>query len=97
MAETQLSSSLTGTGSTDPVIMRNGIVRLSGTFSATLQVEVDALANNTWAPALDGSGAAISVTVPGVLKIENGVSCPTRVTCTAYTSGTVNVALRGGS
>lgn len=97
MAETQLSSSLTGTGSTSAVIMRNGIVRLSGTFSATLQVEVDALANNTWAPALDGSGAAINITVPGVLKIENGVSCPTRVTCTAYTSGTVNVALRGGS
>lgn len=97
MAETSLSSSLTATGATSAIMMRNGIVRVSGTFSATLQVEVDALANGTWAPALDGSGAAINITVPGVLKVENGVTCPTRINCTAYTSGTVAVAIRGGN
>lgn len=97
MAETSLSSSLTATGATGGVMMRNGIVRVSGTFVATLQVEVDALGNGVYAPALDGAGLAINISTPGVMKIENGVGCFVRVNCTAYTSGTVAVAIRGGN
>jgi hypothetical protein len=88
------SSSLTGTGSTSPVLMKEGIVRVSGTFSATVIVEVDALGDGTYAPAVDPSGASISIVAAGVFHINNGIACNTRLTCSAYTSGTINAALR---
>lgn len=89
-----LSTSLTSATSTSGVLMKEGVVRVSGTFSATLRIEVDALGDGTWAPALDSTGAVLEITEPGVMHVDNGVACPTRVTCSSYTSGTVNVALR---
>lgn len=82
------------TGITASCLMKDGIVRISGTFSATVQVEVDAIGNGTYAPATDSSGTALNLTAAGVMRVNNGIACNTRVTCTAYTSGTVNVAMR---
>lgn len=94
MSGALVSGNLTGTGSSAPVLMKQGTVRISGTFSATIQVEVDVIGNGTWAPALDSAGAAVDLTVPGVMKIDNGAPCNTRVTCSAYTSGTIAYALK---
>ena len=96
----QVTASLTttngtpATGISDACLVKDGIVRLSGTFSATIQVMVDALGDGTWAPATDSTGAALSLTTPGAMRIGNGIACPTRVECTAYTSGTIAVAIR---
>lgn len=88
------SSALTGTGSTSPVQMKEGIVRISGTFVGTVNIEVDAMGDGTYAVAVDSTGTTVALTAPGVLRINNGVACNTRLTCSAYTSGTINATLR---
>lgn len=90
-----LSQAVTATGVTASVLMKTGAVRVSGTFVGTVQVEVDVIGDGTFAAAVDTTGAAITFTAPGALKIDNGLSCNTRLNCTAYTSGTINVALAG--
>lgn len=94
MASRQTLQSLTSATSTDAIMVKEGIVAVTGTFSATWRVEIDPIGNGTWAPALDAAGAALTTTAAGAMKIDNGVACPTRVTCTAYTSGTLVVAVR---
>lgn len=94
MASGQVSASLTSATSTNPVMMKEGIVAVTGTFSATWKVEIDPLGTGVWASALDSSGVALTSTAAGAMKVDNGVACPTRVTCSAYTSGTLVVAIR---
>lgn len=89
-----VSASLTSATNTGALQIKEGIVSVTGTFSGTWRVEIDALGNNAWGAALDSSGAALTSTTAGVMRINNGTACPTRVACTAYTSGTLVVALR---
>ena len=93
MAVVTQSFTGTGTGTVCPTL-KSGIVSISGTFVGTVQVFVDALGDGTFAAAADSAGTAISITTPVAMKIDNGVACNTRVDCTAYTSGTIDVAVR---
>lgn len=90
----QVSQSLTSATSTAAIPIKDGVVSVTGTFSATWRIDVDALGDGSWAPALDSSGVAVTSTAAGAMRINNGVACPTRVTCTAFTSGTLVVGLR---
>lgn len=89
-----VSASLTSATNTGALQIKEGIVSVTGTFSATWRLETDALGDGTWAAALDSIGAALTSTTAGAMRVNNGVACPTRVACTAYTSGTLVVALR---
>ena len=83
----------TGTGTVCPAL-KSGIISISGTFVGTVQVLIDALGTGTFAAAADSTGTAISITTPVAMQIDCGVACNVRVDCTAYTSGTINVAVR---
>ncbi len=97
---TQVTSALTttngtpATGISSSAMIRDGMVRISGTFVGTVQVTVDAIGDGTFAPATDSSGNVISLTAPCTMRVSNGVACNTRVECTVFTSGTINVGLR---
>lgn len=84
------TSATTGTATS----VTNGVMEVSGTFSGTIQLKIDALGNGVYAPAADSSGAALSITAPCVMRIANGVPCSVRAECTAYTSGTAVVTVR---
>lgn len=94
MASRQVSENLTSATNTAAIMVKEGIVAVTGTFSGTWRVEVDPLGNGTWAAALDSGGNALTSTTAGAMKIDNGTACPTRVACTSYTSGTLAVAIR---
>jgi hypothetical protein len=91
----QVSAALTATGATGAVFMTSGVVEVGGTFVGTINIQVDATGDGTWANALDSSGSAVAITAPGILRINNGLGCNTRLNCSAYTSGTINVELKG--
>lgn len=85
----------TATGNSAPLQMQSGMMSVSGTFVGTCVVQVDVLGDGTWIGATDTGGNALSLTGPGVVNIYNGVPCPTRLNCTAYTSGTLSARLIG--
>lgn len=89
------ATTLTATGATGSLFMSRGLVEISGTFVGTVNIQIDVLGDGTWANAVDTAGTAAALTAPGVLKINNGVGCNTRVNCSAYTSGSIVVGLKG--
>jgi hypothetical protein len=89
-----VTDSFTGTANGTPVLVKDGILEISGTFAGTIQLHVDALGNGTYAAAADSSGAALSITGPVSMRISNGVACNVRSVCSAYTSGTAVVSIR---
>jgi len=97
----QVTSALTttkatpATGISNIATIRDGLVRISGVFVGTAQITIDAIGDGTFAPMTDLSGNVVSITVPSTLRIANGVACNTRVECSVYTSGTINVGLVG--
>lgn len=91
----QVTAAITATGATGSIFMTTGVVEVGGTFVGTVNIQIDATGDGTWADALDSSGASVAITAPGVLRINNGLGCNTRLNCSAYTSGTINVELKG--
>jgi hypothetical protein len=89
------STTLTATGATGSIFMTTGLVEISGTFVGTVNVQVDVLGDGTWVNATDTTGAAVAITAPGVLRINNGIGCNTRLNCSAYTSGSIVCGLKG--
>lgn len=88
------TNSLTSTASGDAVLLKEGIVQVSGTFVGTWKVEIDAAGTGTWTPVVDPStGNDYSFTAPGAIALNNGVPTMTRITCSAYTSGTLVATL----
>ncbi|MBZ9600741.1 hypothetical protein [Phyllobacterium chamaecytisi] len=85
----------TGTGVSDSVYMAKGLAKISGTFVGTVGIEVDVLGDGVFAPVVDMTGAAVALTAPGAIKIDNGVGAFVRLSCTAFTSGTITGGLRG--
>lgn len=83
----------TGTGTVCPTL-KSGILEVSGTFVGTVRLLIDAIGDGTFAAAADSAGTALSITTPVCMVIDCGVACNVRVDCTAYTSGTINVAVR---
>jgi hypothetical protein len=91
----QVTATITATGATDSIFMTNGVVEVGGTFVGTINIQVDATGDGTWANAMDSSGSAVAITAPGIYRINNGIGCNTRLNCSAYTSGSILVELRG--
>lgn len=76
------NGTFTGTGTGTSAMGVNAQAILSGTFTATVAVEVQDK---------DGNWAAVaSYTAPVGVKHEMAIGTPWRLNCTAYTSGTVN-------
>lgn len=80
------------TGTAVPIARRGDFnISLSGTFSATVQLERSFDGGTTWLPVTYIDGTAISWTAPistSFSEPELGVQY--RFNCTAYTSGTVS-------
>ena len=87
--------SFTATGPSPAMMMQSGVMSITGTFSGTVQVQVDVLGDGNWVAATDTSGNVLSLSAAGVLNIFNGVPCLTRLNCSAYTSGTISARLIG--
>jgi len=92
---TQVSATLVATGATGAIFMQTGVVEVGGTFVGTINIQVDATGDGTYNNCLDSSGSAIAITAPGVYRINNGVGCYTRLNCSAYTSGSILVEMKG--
>lgn len=92
LARSAASGTLTALGST-PACALNGRFNLSiwGAFSATVALERSFDGGATWinCSRSDGTNNSLSAAYSGVIdEIESGVLY--RLTCTGYTSGTVN-------
>lgn len=84
VADTNVSGTFTGTGSSVGVRGRGVDVSIGGTFVGTVIIE--RLIGGNWQ-------GVESVTAPAERFIENDTSRPVRVRCSAYTSGTVIYAI----
>jgi len=85
---------------TDPIfIKKGGRVRLSGTFTATVSLQIRDVDNSTWADVTDNSGNLVAWTTSGVFTINPpfGLVGEFRVGIKTggYTSGTIVVTLEG--
>ena len=81
----QVKTAFTGTGTTDAIRVKEAALSVRGTFVGTIEVQrlVD---GNNWT-------AFQTYTDETEQKIDNGAYIPTRVECTAYTSGTINITI----
>lgn len=100
-AQTVLSGSLSATSATptsNAPFLGNFNLTASGTFVGTVELVCSFDGGTTWVPALNASGAAITLTAAGSLQLtqyEPGVLYG--VICTAYTSGAINWRLSEGA
>ena len=90
----KIADDLDATGSTDPLVIKSGFVSVQGTWTGTIEVEVDPVGDGSWSPLSDSDGADLSYTANFNLAIDNGVPVKTRVTFTR-SSGTAEVVLVG--
>jgi len=92
-----ITGSLTGTGSSDAGVFKQQFnVSIWGTFTATVRLEKSYDGGANWVPASRGAAASISWTGPISTvwsEVENATDILYRLTCTAYTSGTINYRL----
>lgn len=79
-----VTGTFTGTGSSSEISFGVGDMAIWGTFSGT--VEVQAYFGGAWQ-------TVASYTTAGIRKVELGQPRAYRLTCTAFTSGTINYAL----
>ena len=86
--------SLSATGSTDSLLVKEGFVSLSGTWVGSVAIEVDPSGLDAWLPMRDQSGNPIAYTSNQTVAIDSGAPVKTRITFTR-TSGTLNAALVG--
>ena len=91
---TSVTDSFTSATNGSPILVKDGVMEISGTFVGTIQLHIDALGNGTYAAAADSSGIALSITTPVAMRIANGVATNVRAVCSAYTSGTAVVSIR---
>lgn len=82
----EVSGSFTATGVSQSTYMSEADFLLSGTFEATIVVEIKESKRDNWAPACE-------FTEPGVHRLLLARGHQTRVRCSAYTSGTALYAL----
>jgi hypothetical protein len=75
----------------------SAVVAISGTFVASVQVQIT-LDGTTAIPAsADGSGSPVNLTAPGAVVVDIPTSgLGVRVQATAYTSGTVTYSMAWG-
>lgn len=87
MTYEQVTGAFAGVGNSDAVFARAVDVSLSGTFTATVEVQrYIGGAWRTWE----------TVTAGEYVKAVSARRCPIRLSCTDYTSGTANYALVAG-
>ncbi len=82
-------ASLTSATTTDWVRARRASIEIYGSFVGTVEIQVQN-ANGDWRAIDDGTFTDTGT--GGVKTVDLGVEMPLRVECTAYTSGTINVA-----
>jgi hypothetical protein len=94
------ASSISSTGSVtfggataDGYALGPYVIHVYGTFVATVLIEGSIDGGTTWVPLLLHNGTAVvsSITVPGVYYSNLAGWTTTRLRCSAYTSGTVNI------
>lgn len=96
-ANTVIAGSFTGAGQSSQPAQFYGPFAASawGTFAGTVELQRSPDGGTTWIPAsLDSAGAAADFSAPMTVQItepEWGVVW--RITCTAYSSGTINYRL----
>lgn len=92
-----VSGSLTSTGSTDVIYLEEGNtidIQVSGTFAATWGITQSIDDGATFGAALADNEGTTSFTAPNTLTFTANCTCQIRVTCSAYTSGTLTVRMR---
>lgn len=90
----KVSESLAASGSTASLVMEKGFVSVQGTWTGTINIEVDPSGAGSWSNITDLTGAAVAPTANVNLAIDNGAPVKTRIKFTR-TTGTAVVVLTG--
>lgn len=90
----KVSESLAASNSTASLVIKEGFVSVQGTWTGTINIEVDPMNNATWSNVTDETGTALAYTGNINLAIDNGAPIKTRVKFTR-SSGTAVIALIG--
>lgn len=95
-----ITGSFTGSGQSSGAVNFFGVfsVFLGGTFSATVEIERSPDGSNWYPCSTDATGTVASYTAPMSVDVnatQYGILY--RLTCTGYTSGTINYVMWQGS
>lgn len=90
----QKSDSLDATGAGTALFIKDGHVTVRGTWTGTINVQIDPLGDGNWVNMTDDTGSEYAFTDDFDLTIDNGVRMKTRVLFTR-TTGTAIAVLQG--
>lgn len=90
----KVKADLSATGEGSALVITHGWLRLSGTWTGTVNLQTDPNNDGTWTNATDENGTAIALTGNINCPIDNSLPVKTRVYFTR-SSGTVTYTLMG--
>jgi hypothetical protein len=91
----KVSQSLSSSTSTSSIVAKSGFISVQGTWTGTINVEVDPDSVGTWSNMTDTAGTVVAITANCNIAFDNGCAIKTRVKFTR-TTGTAVIVLAGG-